>query len=420
MATLASIGPIVAFFSMSTASHSFMILVNVVVFTISGALGLSFLLQTLHRLSVAPHYPKEASEDPYLPDPSQRPPGALEPLDGQVLGRHVKTVFRCWVVLFGLVGAQMGWVLRPFVGDPNSPFTLFRARGFQLFPGGLERPDGCAVVIPLWKQAEAVLRGRPGGGSWPLVLGCGLAYGLVMGAFDGHPAQAVLSAIKVPLLLIATMLLSLPSFFVLNTLLGVRDDFAEAWKAVIASQACLTIILVSLAPLTAFWYASSSNYRSAIYFNDVDLRGRQSECPVDAPPHVSPFDRTRPEASLVAPDMAHPLRVRGDPDGLEPSSFYRSTGPAHPFLPRRRLGECLHRRHPDVLEQSNQIGPTYFQEARIVRLACSGSIFSMDGVRSLDRNRENPALRVVPTITTSASTTRAISPMVAGMSLVVM
>ena len=26
------------------------------------------------------------------------------------------------MVVFGLVGAQMGWVLRPFIGNPNQPF----------------------------------------------------------------------------------------------------------------------------------------------------------------------------------------------------------------------------------------------------------------------------------------------------------
>ena len=50
-----------------------------------------------------------------------------------MLGRHVKTVFRCWVVLFGLVGAQMGWVLRPFIGDPDRPFTWFRPRESNFF-----------------------------------------------------------------------------------------------------------------------------------------------------------------------------------------------------------------------------------------------------------------------------------------------
>ena len=119
----------------------------------------------------------------------------------------------------------------------------------------------------LLRRADAILRGRPGAGSWQLVLGCGLAYGGVMGAFGWRPGQMAFSAIKVPLLLLATLLLSLPSYFVLNTLLGVRSDFAAAWRAVMASQAGLTIILLSLAPLTALWYASSANYRSAILFN---------------------------------------------------------------------------------------------------------------------------------------------------------
>ena len=50
---LASLGPIVAFFSVSTTSYPFMVLFNVVVFAVAGVLGLTFLLQTLQRLNVA-------------------------------------------------------------------------------------------------------------------------------------------------------------------------------------------------------------------------------------------------------------------------------------------------------------------------------------------------------------------------------
>lgn len=120
-------------------------------------------------------------------------------------------------------------------------------------------------------RADDVLRGRPSGRPWEIVLACGLAYGGVMGlsgGVEGERAwQVVFSAIKVPILLMATPLLSLPSYFVLNTLLGVREDFAEASRAVVASQAGLAIILVSLAPITASWYASSSDYPSAVLFN---------------------------------------------------------------------------------------------------------------------------------------------------------
>lgn len=117
------------------------------------------------------------------------------------------------------------------------------------------------------RQVEDVLRGHPTARSWRLVVACGLAYGAVMGSFGGRFEQSLVSAAKVPLLLLTTVALGLPSFFVLNTLLGVRADFAAALRAVIASQAGLTIILVSLAPLTAFWYASSANYHAAILFN---------------------------------------------------------------------------------------------------------------------------------------------------------
>ena len=119
----------------------------------------------------------------------------------------------------------------------------------------------------LGDRAGAILRGRPTAGSWGIVLACGLAYGAVMGLFGGRAGQVAYSAVKVPLLLLATLLLSLPSYFVLNTLFGLRDDFAAAWRAVVASQAGLTIILLALAPLTAFWYASFADYRLAILFN---------------------------------------------------------------------------------------------------------------------------------------------------------
>jgi hypothetical protein len=138
VALLASLGPIVAFFSVITTSYSFMVLLNVAVFAVSGVLGLSFLLQTLHRLSlvqpdpVTPT-PPAGTQDEALEVVEIELAGALDRTENQVLGRHVKTVFRCWVVLFGLVGAQMGWVLRPFIGDPDRPFSWFRPRESNFF-----------------------------------------------------------------------------------------------------------------------------------------------------------------------------------------------------------------------------------------------------------------------------------------------
>ncbi len=151
-AVQASLGPITAFFSLSTTSYPFMLLLNVAVFAVSGFLGLSFLLQTLHRLDaqppappprpVAPDPPPEPLIDPLsepLADPLSEPLlGPLDRFGARPITPRVQTVFRIWMVVFSLVGAQMGWVLRPFVGNPNLPFSWFRERQHNFFVGVLE------------------------------------------------------------------------------------------------------------------------------------------------------------------------------------------------------------------------------------------------------------------------------------------
>jgi hypothetical protein len=99
----------------------------------------------------------------------------------------------------------------------------------------------------------------------------GTFYGAVMGSFGGILGQriwqVIISGVKVPMLLLCTFVISLPSYFVINTLFGLRGDFKYAMLALLATQAGHTIILSSFAPLTAFWYVSCSNYRAAILFN---------------------------------------------------------------------------------------------------------------------------------------------------------
>ncbi len=102
-----------------------------------------------------------------------------------------------------------------------------------------------------------------------LILLFGMLYGGIMGCFAGRPLQMLYSALKVPLLLLVTFGLSLPSFFVLNTLAGLRGDFAKVLRALAATQAGLTVILASLAPLTLLWYASFPDYESAVAYNTV-------------------------------------------------------------------------------------------------------------------------------------------------------
>jgi hypothetical protein len=103
------------------------------------------------------------------------------------------------------------------------------------------------------------------------ILGFGIFYGAVMGCYGGvggeHVRQPLYSGVKVPILLLITFGLSIPSFYVLNLLMGLAEDFAEVLRALIATQAVLTIVLASLAPFTVLWYASFTDHDHAILFN---------------------------------------------------------------------------------------------------------------------------------------------------------
>lgn len=83
--------------------------------------------------------------------------------------------------------------------------------------------------------------------------------------------QMLYAGIKVPVLIVFTVLVALPSFFVINTLVGLREDFRDSLRAIVSAQAGLMIILVSLAPLTLFSYvtfgASEVSYQVAVLFN---------------------------------------------------------------------------------------------------------------------------------------------------------
>jgi hypothetical protein len=103
----------------------------------------------------------------------------------------------------------------------------------------------------------------------------GALYGAVMGTFRGLAGQSqwfrqiVYSGVKVPMLLTISFAISLPSFYVLNSLLGLGRDFGRAVRALVAAQAGLAIILASLAPITLLWYASSADYQQALLFNGM-------------------------------------------------------------------------------------------------------------------------------------------------------
>ena len=105
---LASLGPVTVFFTLSTESYTFMLLLNVFVFALAIAVGLGFLC----RVSRV----------------------ALRTAEG----RGARAVFTLWLVIYGFVGAQMSWILRPYVGDPALEVTFVRETESHFFRGLLD------------------------------------------------------------------------------------------------------------------------------------------------------------------------------------------------------------------------------------------------------------------------------------------
>jgi hypothetical protein len=150
VAVAASLAPVLAFFTLSSRSYSFMVLLNVVLLGASGFVGITFLRRALVGLMLAAHpvagVPATAVLAPPVDGTTGEPPpdpglyrsaslarDRVAPFDSARRETAGLRIFRVWLVAYAVVGAQMGWLLRPFIGNPAAPFTWFRAREGSFF-----------------------------------------------------------------------------------------------------------------------------------------------------------------------------------------------------------------------------------------------------------------------------------------------
>lgn len=154
----ASLGPILGFFTLSTTSYPFMVLLNVALLGMAGIIACAFMLRALRALSAsepgdaAPPLPRRTSSpspapatsntpptvspqlSQYAAPPVISPPGPFgEPAPSAPRDDVGGNIFRCWIVIYALVGLQMAWVLRPFIGHPGGEFEFLRHRGGSVF-----------------------------------------------------------------------------------------------------------------------------------------------------------------------------------------------------------------------------------------------------------------------------------------------
>lgn len=97
---LASCAPIVVFFLVTGSDYHFIKLLHVLIFAFSGFWAMSALWHGLQAMcEKSDLYPKQAIR-----------------------------ILQVWVLVFGFVGTQMAWSLRPFVGSPDLGYEVLRSQ----------------------------------------------------------------------------------------------------------------------------------------------------------------------------------------------------------------------------------------------------------------------------------------------------
>jgi len=153
--------PISLFFLITARSYAFFKLLNVAILTLTALIGLRFLTSGMRALNnhvvVGSMLSNQVVVPAELPerelvsatvggaaDLAARPPTngdaptarqnqnaakakAPQPAAGERPASML--LLYIWILLFGFVGTQLAWTLRPFFGSPGKPFELFRDIG---------------------------------------------------------------------------------------------------------------------------------------------------------------------------------------------------------------------------------------------------------------------------------------------------
>jgi hypothetical protein len=115
---LFSFAPMMLFFLLSVEGYNFFLLLNVFIMALTGYIGVRFFYQ---GMGDSVHLVSDSSGDVAE---SEEMGSAIAAANQQRLRDRL---LKGWVIMYGLVGSQLGWTLSPFVGIRGEHFQFFRA-----------------------------------------------------------------------------------------------------------------------------------------------------------------------------------------------------------------------------------------------------------------------------------------------------
>lgn len=84
-------------------------------------------------------------------------------------------------------------------------------------------------------------------------------YGAIMGSFNGF-LQAVVTSIKIPVLLLLSLFICFPAFYVIQYMLGSKMSFYQMINTILSGFVVFTTIALSFAPIVIFFMITGNNY----------------------------------------------------------------------------------------------------------------------------------------------------------------
>jgi len=115
---LFAFAPVILFFLISIKDYVFFLLLNVLVMGVTGTIGVRLFYKGMRDMTAS----------------------------GEGLGKKSRRyLLQGWVLLYGLVGSQLGWTLRPFLGVEGEPFQVFRPEIDGNFYGQVIRAIGTMI-----------------------------------------------------------------------------------------------------------------------------------------------------------------------------------------------------------------------------------------------------------------------------------